>query len=121
MSQVSTAAGLDWNIVAAAVATFVGTLIVTIFGWYKGRERIQRRLSTPEIGGNGMLAGAVLQDNQSLRDATVASRELRDQMLLTHEALDRHSECLRDNSRHVSELVEEFRRARFKNDRQEKA
>jgi hypothetical protein len=121
VSQVSTAAGLDWNVVAAAVAVFLGTLITTVFGWYKGRERIQRRLQPVDQGGTAMISGAVLQDNQSLRESTLVARDLRDQLLLTQQSMDHHANCLQDNTRQLADLVEELRRARFQADRQEKA
>lgn len=121
MSPVSTAASqainLDWNILAAAVAVFLGTLITTIFGWFKGKERVQKAL--PASGAGGLISGAVLQDNQSLRESTVVARELRDQLLLHHHAMDRNTAALEENADATRDLIEQLKRARRRADRQE--
>lgn len=87
MSQpLPAAAEIDWKLVASAVAVFVGTIVTTIWGWFQGRKKSKE--STPEPAASYQIAGAVLQDNQSLRDNTQAVRDLRDQVFMLVHVLE---------------------------------
>lgn len=89
MSQpLADAAGIDWKLVGSAVGVFLATIVTTVWGWMQGRKKSER--STPSAGTDFPFAGAVLQDNTSLRENTQATRELRDQMLLMAHILERH-------------------------------
>lgn len=87
MSQpLSDAAGIDWKLVGSAVGVFIATIVTTVWGWMQGRKKATN--SQPEQG--VQIAGAVLQDNASLRDNTNAVRELRDQVFLLAHIMERH-------------------------------
>lgn len=82
------AAGVDWKLVASAGAVFIGTIVTTVWGWFQGRKKSER--SAPDPTAPFHVAGAVLQDNTSLRDNTHAVKDLRDQILLLTHILERH-------------------------------
>lgn len=90
MSQpLADAAGIDWKLVGSAVGVFLATIVTTVWGWMQGRKKSER--SSPQAPeASFQFAGAVLQDNTSLRENTQATRELRDQMLLMAHILERH-------------------------------
>jgi hypothetical protein len=112
MSQVSTVAEhattIDWNIVAAAVATFCGTMIVTIWGWFQGKKKVSNHISE----GNYQVTGFAIQDNQTLREATIINREIRDQLLLQNHALTQSCRIMEEKTRVMEELLEELKRYR---------
>lgn len=83
----SVTADLDWKLVAAALATFFATMVTTIWGWFQGRKKSAKAVA--EAPAPFQVAGAVLQDNMSLRDNTNAIRDLRDQIVLLIHTLDR--------------------------------
>lgn len=80
------AAEIDWKLVASAAAVFIGTIVTTVWGWFQGRKK--SKASTPEPVSGYQIAGAVLQDNQSLRDNTQAVRDLRDQVFMLIHVLE---------------------------------
>lgn len=102
-------ATVDWNLVAAAVATFLGTLVVTIWGWFQGKKKLASRLeaaSSPEV------TGMVLLDNQTLREATLVNREVRDQLLLHSQALNASSKATQENTACMDDVLEELKNIR---------
>jgi len=89
MSQpLSDAVGIDWKLVGSAVGVFIATIVTTVWGWMQGRKKSEK--AAAQTPSDFQLAGAVLQDNTSLRDNTQAVRELRDQMLLLAHIMERH-------------------------------
>lgn len=88
MSQpLSDAVAVDWKLVASAAAVFIGTVVTTVWGWFQGRKKSKE--SAVEPANSFQIAGAVLQDNSSLRENTQAVRDLRDQMLFLRDAIER--------------------------------
>lgn len=98
MSQAFTvvdqATQVDWNVFAAASATFVATAIATILGLRKGRKDVEKQIN-PDQNNPHQIVGAVLQDNQSLRESTLINREVRDQLFLVNHSLNRHTEAMK--------------------------
>lgn len=116
MSQASTelvnqAASVDWNLVAAAAATFFGTLTVTIWGWFQGKKKLASRIES-HIGDNAQVTGAVLLDNQTLRESTLVSKEVRDQLLLHSQALHASCKATADNTDSLDDILHELKRIR---------
>lgn len=113
MSEVSTvvkqANAVDWNVVAAAVAVFFGTVITTVLGGLKARSELTKKLLPKDENGGVQLTGAILQDNQTVRDATNASVALRDQLLLMTHAVERLCKSTEDRTRVDEELLDEVR------------
>lgn len=111
MSQVSdvakTAASVDWTVVATGTAVFIGTIITTIWGWVQGKKKVEQTLQsgTP-------LPSAVLQDNQSLREATLVQREVRDQLLLVCHALTALCKATEDNTSSSDDILSELKSLR---------
>lgn len=106
---VSHAATVDWNLVAAAAATFFGTLTVTIWGWFQGKKKLAQRLEGHQPGQDLTVTGAVLLDNQTLREATMVNRELRDRLLVHSEALHSNCKATIDNTQAMDEIIQELR------------
>lgn len=110
MSQsLPAAAEIDWKLVASAGAVFIGTIVTTVWGWFQGKKKSQ---AAPEQSAPIQIAGAVLQDNTSLRDNTQATRELRDQILLLVHVLERHVRVQDDIQESLEDLVKRLDRAR---------
>jgi|AraplaMF_Col_mMF_1032025.scaffolds.fasta_scaffold60219_2 hypothetical protein len=116
MSQVSQAAAeastLDWKVVAAAVAVFCGTLVTTVWGWIQKRKSFE----SSHIKGAGVvdvpIAAGIIQDNQTLREATMVNREVRDQLLILNHALMQYNR----NQEETNELLEKICRRLDKRD-----
>lgn len=112
MSQVSSVAEhattVDWDIVAAAAATFFGTLVITIWGWFQGKKKVNSHLSE----GSPQITGFAIQDNQTLRESTIINREIRDHLLLHHHALIQSCRIMEEKIRVMEELLEELKRHR---------
>lgn len=102
----NTAIQVDWKLIAAAAATFLATFIISILGWYQGRKKIAQKL---EGIGDGQVTGAVLLDNQTLRESTVVSRELRDRLIVHGEALHSSCKAVVDNTNSLDEILEELK------------
>lgn len=105
----SHASSVDWNLVAAAGATFLGTLVVTVWGWFQGKKKLSARLES-HVDGN--VAGAVLLDNQTLREATLINREVRDQLLLHTQALNASCKATVDNTGCLDDILHELKELR---------
>lgn len=99
----SHAATVDWNIVAAALATFFGTLCVTIWGFVTGKRKITERLQGRD-GNEGVNSAAIL-DNTTLVQHVLIQREIRDHMLLNTHALTALCSALEDNTRAADNLA----------------
>lgn len=96
------AAEIDWKLVASAGAVFVGTIVTTVWGWMQGRKKSQEKVdAAPPVP----LAAAVLQDNASLRDNTMAVRELRDQVFLLSHVMERHVGVQNDIHNELERLI----------------
>lgn len=102
------AASLDWNIIAAAAATFLGTLIITVWGWFTGRKKLQEKLNQalPPEGG---VQSAVILDNLTIREATMVNREVRDHLLIHHRSLDANCRSTEANTGAMEDLLEEIK------------
>lgn len=109
LSQAATAAvtePTDWGVVAAAAGTFITTVVITAAGWIKGKEKLETEMSASLGGPN--VSSVIVQDNQSVRDATLAQVALRDQLFLLNQQLPHHTEALRDNNRSLENICEEL-------------
>lgn len=60
---------VDWQVLAAAVATFIVTGYVTMKGWLDKKKESQKPVE---------LAGGIIQDNMTMRENTVATDELKE-------------------------------------------
>jgi hypothetical protein len=104
MSQsLPAATEIDWKLVASAAAVFIGTVVTTVWGWFQGKKKSKE--SAPETASPFQLAGAVLQDNASLRDNTMAVRELRDQIFLLTHVLERRAGLENDLHGELEKLI----------------
>lgn len=86
MSDPSPLANVDWATVAAAAATFIGTIWLTLKGMQKGKEKVE--------GGNSSITsivGASLIENSTIRDFT-------EQLRRNSECMHDHTEALRQNT-----------------------
>jgi hypothetical protein len=99
----SAAGELDWKLVAAAAATFLATMLTTVWGWIQGRKK-STKAAEPQ-GPQYQVAAAVLQDNLSLRENTTATRDLRDQIVLLIHTLDRHVKVQDDMQDSLDDLI----------------
>ena len=109
LEPVKQAATLDWNLVAAAAATFIGTLIATIWGWVQGKKKLHQKL---EGIGEASVTGVAVMDNQTLRELTLVNREVRDQLLLHCHALNANSKAMEDNTSSADDILDELKRLR---------
>lgn len=107
VSSAADAATLDWNVVAAAVAVFVGTLVTTVLGWRKGAKNLEKKLSKDD--GTPSVTAAILQDSQTVREATLVSKEVRDQLLLHRVATEHLCRSTEESTGVERELVAELR------------
>lgn len=101
---------VDWNVVAAAIAVFCGTLITTVWGWLTGKKKIRDHLRMDSL--DIPITGAVIQDNQSLRESTLINKEVRDQLLIHHHDLQSSCKATDDNTRVLEEVLDELSRIR---------
>ena len=109
MSQsLPAAAEIDWKLVASAGAVFFGTIVTTIWGWVQGRKKSQEKV---EATLPAPIAAAVLQDNTSLRDNTMAVRELRDQIMLLRDTMERRCRAEDELSDQLHDLIRRLDRA----------
>jgi len=97
------AVSVDWKLVASAVGVFLATMVTTVWGWMQGRKKSAKSASEAEPAFH--IAGAVLQDNTSLRDNTIAVRELRDQVFLLGHILERHVKSQDTLSDEIGDLM----------------
>lgn len=76
-SAASSAATIDWNIVAGAIATFLVTGVASWFGLRRGKREVEKK---PHIIGDDeellTVRGGVLMDNKSMRELTHALESL---------------------------------------------
>jgi hypothetical protein len=104
----STAVQLDWKLIAAAAATFVATLIITILGWWNGRKKVAAKI---EDSGT-TVTGAILLDNLTIREATAVNREVRDRLLIHCEALHSNTKTLEHHVGSMDDILEELKAIR---------
>lgn len=102
-------AEIDWKLVASAVAVFLGTVITTVWGWFQGRKKSQE--SKSEAGSAVQIAGAVLQDNTSLRENTQAVKDLRDQVMFLRDTIERRNRTDDELNDTIEELLKRLDRA----------
>lgn len=112
MSQVSAAASnavpIDWGTVALASATFIATLITTVWGWLQGRKKFNEHLK-PKEGQDVPLAAGVIMDNQSIRESTMVQREVRDQLLILNHSLMQYNRNQEEIAGLIEDLVKELK------------
>jgi len=105
-AAVSHAASVDWNIVAAALATFSGTLCVTVWGFLTGKKKITERLEGRD--GNGGVNSAAILDNTMILQQVLIQRETRDGLLLNSHALTALCSAIEDNTNAVEKLTKKL-------------
>ncbi|MAS67367.1 MAG: hypothetical protein CMK82_11305 [Pseudomonadales bacterium] len=103
------AAEIDWKLVASAVGVFIATIVTTVWGWFQGKKK--SRENTPEPSTSYQIAGAVLQDNASLRDNTQAVRDLRDQIMLLRDTMERRCRAEDELADTLEDLVKRLDKA----------
>lgn len=103
----NTAIQLDWKLLAAAAATFLATFIISILGWYQGRKKVSEKVG--QLAEGGTVTGAILLDNQTIREATVVSRELRDRLIIHGEVLHSCCKATVDNTNSLDEILAELK------------
>ncbi len=96
--------GIDWKIVASAFAVFVGTLVTSIWGWMQGQKKASNVLDNPNSH-QMQVVGAVLQDNQSLRENTNALIALRDQIVILNHSLPKYMESHDSTQEEIDKLL----------------
>lgn len=105
-TAVSTASSLDWNVAAAAAAVFMGTLLTTVYGWFRGKKKLDVRLGGDDAPA---VTSVVVQDNQTLREMTLVNREVRDQLLLTNHAISNLCKAIEGNSGAMEDILHELK------------
>lgn len=110
-SQVaSEVSAIDWHVVGSAVGVGIAAVVTGVWGWLRGEGKAKKKHEghIKAEGTDLQVAGAVLQDNQSLRENTQAVRDLRDQVMLlihTEERKTRVEEELVNVLEDVKELL----------------
>jgi hypothetical protein len=69
MSDPSPLANVDWEIVAAGLATFIGSIYLTIVGARKGKKKVQEGSSS-----STSIVGASLIETETIRSFTEQMR-----------------------------------------------
>jgi len=100
-------AAIDWKLVASAAAVFIATAITTVWGWFQGRKKSEKTAAEPSF----QVAGAVLQDNTSLRDNTQAVRDLRDQVFMLIHVLEGKNKTEMDLQDTLEDLIRRLDKA----------
>lgn len=89
MSNVSVLSHVDWQVFAAAIATFVGTLYLSLKGLQRGRHKVE--------GGNSSITsivGASIIENQTIKDHTRALEENTECLQALTRQLERHNDLV---------------------------
>lgn len=111
MSQALPAAAsvssIDWTVVATGAAIFVSTVITTVWGWTQAKKKVESQISPDNVSSPPI--GAIIQDSKTVHEATIASRELRDQLLLLNHHLPDHLRALEDNTKAIEAIVDDLR------------
>jgi len=108
---VEQASSVDWKVVAGALAVFVGTVVTTIYGWITKKKETSADTHI-KTGMDIPIAGAVIQDNVTLRESVIVYREVRDQLLIHHHALMSQCRSTEDNTRAMDEIIKELNHIR---------
>ena len=87
---------IDWKLVASAIGVFIATLVTTVWGWIQGRKKVEK----------GQTELPHLPDLNHLRDNTQSMRDLRDQLLLLSNVLERHIRSHGEFLNELKDLVE---------------
>ncbi len=76
-STLANAASVDWNILAAAAATFVVTGILTWQGFKKGKRNVEAGKSeiTPIVGASMIESSSMVRLADALHENTICLRE----------------------------------------------
>lgn len=69
MSTTSPLASVDWPVVAAAIATFITTIYLSLKGWQKGKLKVESGQSSITS-----IVGASLIENETIRQFTEQMR-----------------------------------------------
>jgi cytosine/adenosine deaminase-related metal-dependent hydrolase len=100
---------IDWKLVGSAVGVFLATMVTTVWGWMQGRKKSEKNAATEGAGIH--IAGAVLQDNSSLRDNTQAVRDLRDQVMMLVHVLEGKNKVEMELQDTLEDLIKRLDRA----------
>lgn len=94
MSTVSPLVEIDWPTVAAAIATFVGTLYLSIKGLQKGKQKLEEGKSelTPIVGASLIETASIKMLSQQLYDNTLMMKELQAAVRENTAAVNRNSD-----------------------------
>lgn len=105
---------LDWTIIASAIGIGLATFITTFWGWFTGKERAeQKRVAHLKSEGSGfMIAGATIQDNQSLHENTQSNRDLRDQIMMLIHCTERHTKATEEQINTLEDVLAELKHLR---------
>ena len=104
----SATATLDWNLVAAAAATFFATALIAVCGWISAKKKVAAKFNDPDMS----VSSVTLMDNQTIRDSTVVNREIRDQLVLNHHAMTCLCRAIEDNTSTGDAILSELRKLR---------
>lgn len=102
---------IDWKVVAAAVATFLATFVTIVWGWVQGRKKVEAQIK-PKEGADVPLVAGMVMDNLTVRESTMVSKEVRDQLLILNHALMSHTRNLEEVAGLLEDLVKELRERR---------
>jgi hypothetical protein len=105
---------IDWHTVGSAVGVGLVAVITGMYGWFKGEGKSKRKHEghIKAEGSDIQVAGAVLQDNQSLRENTDSNRALRDQVMLLIHVLERNGRTQEEMVNALEDAVTEIKRLR---------
>jgi len=95
---------VDWKVVAAALAVFIGTFVTTVYGWVTKKKETQKSHIKSESF-DIPIAGGVIQDNQTLRESVIVYREVRDALLIHHHSVQSQIRSLEDNTRSIDDVA----------------
>lgn len=100
-SPVTTTVEIDWKLIGSAVGVFIATMVTTVWGWMQGRKKAKEPASEVPF----QVAGAVLQDNTSLRENTQAVKDLRDQILFLRDAVEKRTKSEDELNDTIEDLI----------------
>lgn len=104
---------IDWKIIAGAAGTFVGSCVIALLGWFKGKEKVEKKT---HLKGEGTvdiaLAGVTVQDNLSLRENTQSNRDLRDQTMMLIHCTERTNKTTEEMVNVMEDVLAELKRLR---------
>lgn len=109
VEAVNAASSIDWQSTAAFIGTLIATIAVTVLGWLQGRKKIDEKVR-PGDGVDIPIAAGIIQDNQTIRESTLVSKEVRDQLLLMNHNLQQFHRDMEEACDLLGKLMREMRR-----------